>query len=206
MPGMARVLSNESRGSNADVPPVSIPPRISGLRGGAASPEQLSRLQGMKFGFSSPQTTAADAPAFYSKEGEQTQMPPVKPGQYFVSYNALHHSSLQQREQGVEGAMKPMYSFWANFLVDKFNEGMYTEFKSLAEADLQDGDTIGNQHLLNYYHGALKSSAALAERVATDLVNMLREEKDAGRPIFKMMRIAWRDGALNLKTRKRIGD
>jgi la-related protein 1 len=40
MPGMARVLSNESRGSNADVPPVSIPPRISGLRGGAASPEQ----------------------------------------------------------------------------------------------------------------------------------------------------------------------
>ena len=40
MPSLTRVLSNESRGSNADVPPVSIPPRVSGLRGGAASPEQ----------------------------------------------------------------------------------------------------------------------------------------------------------------------
>ncbi len=40
MPVLNRVLSNESRGSNADIPPVSIPPRLSGLRGGAASPEQ----------------------------------------------------------------------------------------------------------------------------------------------------------------------
>ena len=39
-PAMNRVLSNESRGSNADVPSVSIPARVSGLRGGAASPEQ----------------------------------------------------------------------------------------------------------------------------------------------------------------------
>ena len=147
-----------------------------------------------------------DAPAFYTKEGEQTQMPPVKPGQYFVSYTALHDSSLQQREQGVEGAMQSMYSFWANFLVDKFNEGMYSEFKNLAECDLQEGDTVGTQHLMNYYHSALRTSAALSERVATDLVNLLREEKDANRPVFKMMRIAWRDGALNLKTRKRIGD
>lgn len=92
----------------------------------------------MKFGFSSSQAAAGEAPAFYTKEGEQTQMPPVKPGQYFVSYNALHDSSLQQREQGIEGAMMPMYSFWANFLVDKFNEGMYSEFKTLAEADAQE--------------------------------------------------------------------
>jgi hypothetical protein len=40
MPPINRVLSNESRGSNADTPSVSIPPRVSGLRGGAASPEQ----------------------------------------------------------------------------------------------------------------------------------------------------------------------
>lgn len=38
MGGMSRVLSNESL--NADVPAVSIPGRITGLRGGAASPEQ----------------------------------------------------------------------------------------------------------------------------------------------------------------------
>jgi hypothetical protein len=35
---MSRALSNESL--NADVPAVSIPGRITGLRGGAASPEQ----------------------------------------------------------------------------------------------------------------------------------------------------------------------
>ena len=160
----------------------------------------------MRFGFPSSQAAATDAPAFYSKEGEQTQMPPVKPGQYFVSYNALHESSLQQREQGIDGAMKPMYSFWANFLVDKFNNGMYSEFKRMAEADLKEGDTAGSEHLLSYYRGALKSSAALSEHVAQDLVTSLREEKETGRPFFKMMRIAWRDGALNLKTRKRIGD
>ena len=133
-------------------------------------------------------------------------MPGVKPGQYFVTYGELHQSSTQQREQGVEGAMKPMYSFWANFLVDKFNFGMYNEFKSLADADARNGDLIGNQLLLNYYQSALKSPAPLAERVATDLVASLREEKDADRPIFKMLRMAWRDGALNLKSRKRIGD
>ena len=160
----------------------------------------------MKFGFSNPQAAAADDPAFYTKEGEQTPMPPVKPGQYFVTYSALHDSSLQQREQGFEGAMKPMYSFWANFLVDKFNDGMYSEFKKLAEADFKAGDAVGVQHLMTYYHGALKSSAALSEHVATDLVTSFREEQDATRPVFKMMRIAWRDGALNLKTRKRIGD
>jgi hypothetical protein len=167
---------------------------------------RLARLQGVKFGFSSPQAAAVDSPAFYTKEGEQTQMPPAKPGQYFVSYIALHESSLQQRDQGIEGAMTPMYSFWANFLVDKFNDGMYTEFKRLADADLEEGDTIGMQHLINYYHGALKSQAALSEHVVIDLVTLLREEKEPHRPIFKMLRIAWRDGALNLKTRKRIGD
>ena len=167
---------------------------------------RLARLQGIRLGFSSSHPGATDAPAFYSKEGEQTQMPPFKPGQYFVSYNALHESSLQQREQSVDGAMKPMYSFWANFLVDKFNDGMYSEFKRMAEADHKEGDTVGSEHLLSYYRGALKSSSALSEHVAQDLVTSLREEQDVGRPFFKTMRIAWRDGALNLKTRKRIGD
>ena len=167
---------------------------------------RLARLQGVKFGFSSSLAAATEAPAFYTKEGEQTQMPPVKPGQYFVTYTALHDSSLEQRDHGVAGAMTPMYSFWANFLVDKFNDGMYSEFKKFAEFDLGEGDSTGFQHLLSYYHAALKSTAALSEHVATDLVRSLREEKDASRPIFKMVRIAWRDGALNLKTRKRIGN
>ena len=39
-PALNRVLSNESHGSNAGLPPVSIPAHVSGLRGGAASPEQ----------------------------------------------------------------------------------------------------------------------------------------------------------------------
>lgn len=102
--------------------------------------------------------------------------------------------------------MKPMYSFWANFLVDKFNDGMYNEFKSLADSDAREGDLIGVQHLVSYFQGALKSSAALSERVALDMVTLLREEKDPSRTVFKMMRLAWRDGSLNLKTRKRIGD
>lgn len=83
---------------------------------------------------------------------------------------------------------------------------MYSEFKRTAEADLKEGDTAGIEHLLSYYRGALKSSAALSEHVAQDLVASLREEKAVGRPFFKMLRMAWRDGALNLKTRKRIGD
>jgi la-related protein 1 len=171
-----------------------------------ADRRRLARLQSVRFGSAGTPAPTAETPAFYTKDGEQTQMPPMQPGQYFVTYQALHDSSLQQREQGVEGAMKPMYSFWANFLVDKFNDGMYNEFKTLAESDAKEGDLVGQQHLTSYFQGALKSSAALSERVALDMVAMLREEKDNSRAMFKMMRLAWRDGSLNLKTRKRIGD
>jgi la-related protein 1 len=150
--------------------------------------------------------SSIDAPAFFTKEGEQSQLRPLNPGEYWTPYLSLREDSLHHREQGVDGAMETLYNFWSSFLVDKFNAGMYQDFKTLAINDLSSGSEDGVQYLMKYYQKALKGSRPLSDAVASDLVSFLRDEPDGKDRVFKMMRIAWRDGALNLKTRKRIGD
>lgn len=204
LPAVAHVLSNESHKAGAEAASVTIPSRVTGIRGGAANPDQLARLQHVQFG--SQSSEVSEPTSFFAKDGRQTSLPPVQPGQYFIPYTIFHENALQDRERGTPGATEPMYTFWETFLVDKFNVGMYEEFKSLAAEDLLQGDETGTQHLLSYYQNALKSPYPMVDRAAGDLVNLLRQEASKARPVFKMMRLAWRDGALDMKTRKRIAD
>lgn len=203
LPGVARVLSHESQQSTEGAA-VTIPSHIASIRGGAANPDQLARLQHVQFGSQSNETS--ESTSFFAKDGRQTSLPPAQPGQYFIPYTIFHENALQDRERGMSGATEPMYTFWETFLVDKFNVGMYEEFKSLASEDSLQGDDAGTQHLLNYYQNVLKSPYPMVERVASDLVAHLRQEEAKVRPVFKMMRLAWRNGALDMKTRKRIAD
>ena len=161
-------------------------------------------MQGLKFGSSAME---ADTPAIFTKDGQKMRLPDQAPeGYYSQPYFAARAEALQDREDGVANAVEPMYSFWSTFLVKNFNVAMYNEFKSLTVEDQDRGDVRGFNYLLQYYAGALKAASPIAAPVAQDLVDMLRQETDPARPVFKLIRLAWRNGALNLKSRKRIQD
>lgn len=166
-----------------------------------------SRLQGLTFGAST--SPALDSEAVFTKDGQKIPLPDQPPeGYYFQPYFAARAEALNDRKHGLDGALEPMYEFWSNFLVNRFNLSMYNEFKTFAREDLDQGDERGNNALMSYYDGALKSNAPISPYVAQDLVELLRREAGAesARPVFKMLRLAWRNGALNLKSRKRIQD
>ena len=123
-----------------------------------------------------------------------------------MSYLTFRDTAMQDRARGLPEAMEPMYNFWEKFLVDNFNAGLYEEFRDFAHEDAARGNDSGNKHLYAYYHSALECTKPMLDRVAADLVSVLRNEQDEARPIFKMMKQAWRNGALDMKTRKRLAD
>ncbi len=133
-------------------------------------------------------------------------MPPPQAGQYDQTYQSLHDVAFQQRQLGVEGALEPLYSFWSDFLVDKFNLGMYQEFKATAVQDQEAGSDRGMDHLAQYFGRVLNGPIPISERLASDIVSLSREEKKAERPFFQTLRAVWRNGATNMKTIKRLGD
>lgn len=161
-------------------------------------------MQGMKFGQSTPEP---DTPAIFTKDGQKMRLPDQPPeGYYSQPYFSARAEAIQDREQGIDAAMEPMYSFWSTFLVKRFNPSMYNEFKTLAAEDQARGDERGIKYLLRYYDGALVEKAPISTHVAQDLVDLLRKETDPSRPVFKLLRQAFRDGAFHVRSRKRIQD
>lgn len=113
---------------------------------------------------------------------------------------------VQQQTQHFEGALAVLYPFWSTFLVDNFNLSMYQDFATFAANDVKAGNDNGQTHLLQFYETLLASRAPMSDRVAADVVDAARQETNNDRPLFRKLRAAWRNGATNLKTRKRIGD
>ena len=143
---------------------------------------------------------------YFTKDGHETQLPPPQPGQFDQTYMSLHDTALQQRLMGVKEALEPLYNFWTDFLVDKFNLGMYQEFKNNAINDMQEGHDSGMLHLVRFFGKILSGPIPISQRLASDVVNLSREEFWGKRPILQIMRAAWRNGATNMKTIKRLGD
>ncbi|KAF2401349.1 hypothetical protein EJ06DRAFT_475206 [Trichodelitschia bisporula] len=104
--------------------------------------------------------------------------------------------------------MDVLYQFWSHFLVRNFNARMYHEFKSLAEQDaVSRGSYVGRNNLIHFYGQALALQDPIRLVVARHYVELVRNEPtDGDRHAFKQLRTAWRDGALNMKNRKRIRD
>lgn len=171
------------------------------------SPEdRLEKLRKISFGFSNGiPMMDENSIIYFTKDGQETQLPPPRPGQYDQTYLSLHDTAFQQKQLGVEGALEPLYSFWTDFLADKFNSGMYQEFKETAQGEAQEGNPAGLGHLNRYFAKLLSGPIPVSERLASDMVALAREDKGSDRSLFQILRGAWRNGATNMKTIKRLG-
>ena len=143
-------------------------------------------------------------PVFWVKDGA----PPVglhQDGLAHERYHALHDRAIEQRLSGDTSAdMEVLYQFWSHFLIRNFNLGMYIEFRDLALQDAKEGAESGSKHLVRYYEALLSGQNALTERLAGDLVSLAESERGEERPAFQKLRAAWRNGAFNLKSRKKV--
>lgn len=127
-------------------------------------------------------------------------------------YVQLHQKALDQRKQAATGTcpydLDVLYQFWSHFLIRNFNRRMYAEFKGLAKSDADDRHNgVGLQNLVQFYAKALASSNPIRDHVVNDYVELVKNEPQITSNLaFKQLRQAWRNGALNLKNRKKLAD
>lgn len=83
---------------------------------------------------------------------------------------------------------------------------MYKEFRQLALDDLSSQESsVGVKHLVQFYDAALASQKVISDEIAQDLLSLVRSEMSSeDRPAFQKLRAAWRNGAFNMKNRKKI--
>lgn len=201
------VKDPEYQGDDDVVPGEPMPVRMSGLRGGASSPEQFERFRSLQFGQGSQSSKTGQHTAYFT----QGDSPPhySRPGYIHEDYVTLREQAISQRAEGrFDGACIPLYPFLAEFLTvpHQFNVNMYQDFKTWAIEDREKGNNNGKTYLVKFYDTMLSSKTAMTERLATDIVDIARKEPTGDRPVWLKLRAAWRNGATNMKTRKRLTD
>jgi la-related protein 1 len=124
-------------------------------------------------------------------------------------YTAFRSRALKNRELSAPGEthpdMKLLYEFWSHFLCRNFNATMYSEFRKYAWEDAQVNAMSGMKNLITYYDEILNSKKkVIAEPLARHFVELVKKEDPSDRPGFERLRAAWRNGALDMKSRKKI--
>lgn len=127
-------------------------------------------------------------------------------------YTHLRQKALSQREVAATGTcpydMDVLYQFWSHFLIRNFNAQMYAEFRHFAEQDARERhNNVGITNLTKFYSEAVASQIAIRERIARDYIDyVLSENINGERLALKQLRSAWRNGATNVKNRKKLSD
>ena len=83
---------------------------------------------------------------------------------------------------------------------------MYEEFRRIAfeDADLRDSK-VGLKNLVQYYDESMLGQKVMSDDIARDYVVLVKGEISGHeRPAFDKLRSAWRNGATNMKNRKKI--
>jgi la-related protein 1 len=125
-------------------------------------------------------------------------------------YSSIRERALRNRDVSAPGEihddMKIMYHFWAHFLVRNFNPRMYEEFRKYAFEDAARQTNFGMNLLITYYDEVLNSKKrTIPVAFAKHYVELVKvEDSSKERPAFAKLRAAWRNGALDMKSRKKI--
>ncbi|ESZ89829.1 hypothetical protein SBOR_9787 [Sclerotinia borealis F-4128] len=102
--------------------------------------------------------------------------------------------------------MKLLYEFWAHFLCRNFNPSMYYEFRRLALEDNHNKASTGMEQLILYYDETLNNKKrTINDVLAGHYVDIVKgDDSSIQRSAFSKLRASWRNGALDLKSRKKI--
>jgi la-related protein 1 len=145
-------------------------------------------------------------------KGQQDQQIPGIETNRNEPYTSLHARAIRARQNDAPGElnhdMKVMYNFWAHFLVRNFNPRMYEEFRRYASEDAARQSMTGVNLLATYYDEILNSKKrTIPEVFAKHYVELVKgEDPTKERFGFTKLRLAWRNGALDMKSRKKISD
>lgn len=159
---------------------------------------------------SSPERAAGPA-VFWIKDTEHP-VGTLPSGLTPEPYVQLRLKAFEQRGHAATGTcpydLKVLYQFWSHFLIRNFNNRMYSEFKYYAETDAKERVSFeGQKNLVKYYGEAVQSANALPIRVAKDYIEFVKAEgPKTESAAFKSLQAAWRNGALNLRNRKKLSD
>jgi len=143
----------------------------------------------------------------------QRQQAPIPKDNEDELYTSVRARALKTRETAAStetpSDMKMLYEFWSHFLCRNFNPTMYSEFRDYAIEDFKQSMTVGMEALVDYYNETLKSkNKVIPDILARHYIELVKFEKQTAngdvRLAFAKLRAAWRDGALDMKSRKKI--
>lgn len=150
------------------------------------------------------------SPVFWVKDKE-TPIDSLPNNVTHESYHVFRANAFQQREQSELGIchrdMDILYQFWSHFLIRNFNTRMYEEFRRMSFDDANKRNSmVGMTNLVQYYDESMLGQKIISDNIAHDFVDLVKSEGSSKeKPAFDKLRAAWRNGATNMKNRKKIG-